>query len=70
MAPKFLCCLPLRFGVFVISLLQFLVTGGYAGFLWWAFWYESENDGEHFPCPYIVHFPDHTFTQPLLSQKP
>jgi hypothetical protein len=44
MAPKFLCCLPARFGVFIISLLQFLVCGGLAGFLWWALWYDSEND--------------------------
>jgi hypothetical protein len=44
MAPRFLCCLPLRLGVFVISLLQFLVCGGFAGFLWWALWYESDHD--------------------------
>ncbi|KAF8200715.1 hypothetical protein BJ912DRAFT_577623 [Pholiota molesta] len=36
MAAKFLCCLPLRFGVIVISFLQFLFCGAFAGLLWWA----------------------------------
>jgi len=46
---RFLCCLPLRFGVFVISFLQFLVCGGLAGFFWWALWYGAGNSCEHFP---------------------
>ncbi|KAF8895692.1 hypothetical protein CPB84DRAFT_1837113 [Gymnopilus junonius] len=36
MAAKFLCCLPLRLGVVVISFLQFLFCGAIAGSLWWA----------------------------------
>lgn len=49
MSPKFLCCLPVRLGVFLISFFQFLVSGGLAAFLWWALWSDSENDGEQFP---------------------
>ncbi|CAA7261656.1 unnamed protein product [Cyclocybe aegerita] len=44
MAAKFLCCLPLRLGVVVISFLQFLFSGAAAGLLWWALWYNHEND--------------------------
>jgi len=50
MAAKFLCCLPLRLGVIVISFLEFLLCGGSAGFLWWAVWYANKNtnsDREH-----------------------
>jgi len=36
MGAKFLCCLPLRLGVLVISVIQFLICGGVAGLLWWA----------------------------------
>ena len=53
MAAKFLCCLPLRLGVIVISFIQILVCGGYAGLLWWALWYDKEhaNDCKHVPLP-------------------
>jgi len=50
MAAKFLCCLPLRLGVIVISFLEFLLCGGSAGLLWWAVWYANKNtnsDREH-----------------------
>ncbi|KAJ7782787.1 hypothetical protein B0H16DRAFT_1682190 [Mycena metata] len=33
MAPKYLCCLPLRLGVLVISFLQFIASGAVAAFL-------------------------------------
>ena len=45
MGAKFLCCLPLRLGVLVISLIQFLVCGGVAGLLWWALCSNQNNDG-------------------------
>ncbi|KAH6914263.1 hypothetical protein BKA70DRAFT_1519944 [Coprinopsis sp. MPI-PUGE-AT-0042] len=35
MAAKFLCCLPLRLGVFIFTLLQFLVSGAAAGLFWY-----------------------------------
>ncbi|KAF9049930.1 hypothetical protein BJ165DRAFT_1525231 [Panaeolus papilionaceus] len=45
MAPKFLCCLPLRLGVAVISFIQFVFCGGTAGLLWWALWSnQAHND--------------------------
>jgi hypothetical protein len=46
MAAKFLCCLPLRLGVLVISFLQLLLSGGIAGILWWALWYANENSND------------------------
>jgi len=45
MGAKFLCCLPLRLGVLVISLIQFLICGGVAGLLWWALCVNQKNDG-------------------------
>jgi len=47
MAPKFLCCLPLRLGVFVISFIQFLLTGASAAFAWWILWYGDRHDIEN-----------------------
>ncbi|KAF8160845.1 hypothetical protein B0H34DRAFT_795703 [Crassisporium funariophilum] len=44
MTAKFLCCLSLRFGVIVISFIQFLFCGGFAGLLWWALWYGHKNN--------------------------
>ncbi|KAG6920018.1 hypothetical protein DXG01_010086 [Tephrocybe rancida] len=35
MGAKFLCCLPLRLGVLVIAFIQFVITGGAAGLVWW-----------------------------------
>jgi len=46
MAAKFLCCLPLRLGVLVISFLQFLLSGASAGILWWALWSANENSND------------------------
>ncbi|TFK44438.1 hypothetical protein BDQ12DRAFT_661196 [Crucibulum laeve] len=43
MAAKFLCCLPLRFGVLLISFLQFLASGATAGLVWWLLWYTNEH---------------------------
>ncbi|KAF9482105.1 hypothetical protein BDN70DRAFT_875388 [Pholiota conissans] len=43
MAAKFLCCLPLRFGVIVISFLQFFFSGALAGLLWWALIHASQQ---------------------------
>jgi hypothetical protein len=36
MSKHFCCCIPVRFGVFVFSLLQFLATGLVAGICWYA----------------------------------
>jgi len=44
MAPKFLCCLPLRFGVLVISFVQFILTVISAAFAWWFLWYADRHD--------------------------
>lgn len=44
MGAKFLCCLPLRLGVLVISVIQFLICGGVAGLLWWALCFNHKND--------------------------
>jgi hypothetical protein len=56
MAAKFLCCLPLRLGVIVISFIQFLLCGGFAGLQWWALWYANENanDCKHVYLPPIL----------------
>ncbi|RDB24742.1 hypothetical protein Hypma_007945 [Hypsizygus marmoreus] len=44
MGAKFLCCLPLRLGVLVISFIQFVVTGAVAGFLWWILYYADSHN--------------------------
>ncbi|KAF9524012.1 hypothetical protein CPB83DRAFT_774598 [Crepidotus variabilis] len=44
MSAKFLCCLPLRLGVLIISFLQFLLFGGLAGLTWYALWYDHKSD--------------------------
>lgn len=38
MAAKFLCCLPLRLGVLLFTLFQFLVCGAAGAFFWWAYY--------------------------------
>lgn len=51
MAAKFCCCLPLRLGVFIFTILQFLLTGAAAGLIWFAlftpeaddFWAQADN---------------------------
>ena len=44
MAAKFLCCLPLRLGVLIISFVQFLFAGAIAGLLWFSVWYSKEHE--------------------------
>ena len=39
MAAKFLFCLPLRLGVFLFTILQFLICGAAAGFDWYLVYY-------------------------------
>jgi len=46
MAAKFLCCLPLRLGVIVISLLQLLFCGALAVLLWWALLYAGKHGND------------------------
>ncbi|KJA20766.1 hypothetical protein HYPSUDRAFT_78186 [Hypholoma sublateritium FD-334 SS-4] len=46
MAAKFLCCLPLRLGVLIISFLQFLFCGAFAGLLWWALLYGAKHNSD------------------------
>jgi len=36
MGAKFLCCLPLRLGVAIFTIGQFLVAGAFAGLIWFA----------------------------------
>jgi hypothetical protein len=44
MSPKFCCCLPLRLGTLVITLIQFLLCGVAAGGFWYLLW-RSKDDG-------------------------
>ncbi|KAH9485160.1 hypothetical protein JR316_0002067 [Psilocybe cubensis] len=44
MAAKFLCCLPLRLGVIVISFCQFILCGALAGLLWFALAIAKEDN--------------------------
>ncbi|PPR02415.1 hypothetical protein CVT26_011383 [Gymnopilus dilepis] len=46
MAAKFLCCLPLRLGVVIISVLQFLFCGAFAGVLWWAICFAHKDQSD------------------------
>jgi len=46
MAAKFLCCLPLRLGVIIISFFQFLFCGALAGLLWWALWFAHDHKSD------------------------
>jgi hypothetical protein len=67
MAPKFCCCLPLRLGAMVISLLQFLFCGAAAG----GFWYllhliDTEVDREQFFSPPRIFF---FFTEIVQSTR-
>ncbi|EKM53270.1 uncharacterized protein PHACADRAFT_259499 [Phanerochaete carnosa HHB-10118-sp] len=41
MSRHFCCCIPVRFGVFVFSLFQFLVEGLWAAILWYSLHRES-----------------------------
>ncbi|KAF5351826.1 hypothetical protein D9756_007515 [Leucocoprinus leucothites] len=43
MSPKFCCCLPLRFGTLVISLIQFILCGLAAGAFWYLLWLTKEQ---------------------------
>ena len=49
MAAKFLCCLPLRLGVVIISVLQFLFCGAFAGVLWWAICFAHKDQSDRKP---------------------
>ncbi|KAF4621079.1 hypothetical protein D9613_000380 [Agrocybe pediades] len=51
MAPKFLCCLPLRLGVLVISLIQFVICGATAGLLWFFVHFLLENHDDQASLP-------------------
>jgi len=50
MAPKFLCCLPLRFGTFVITLVQLLVCGLAASGFWYLIWWTRDEGVCKFTC--------------------
>ncbi|KAJ8515375.1 hypothetical protein ONZ45_g2536 [Pleurotus djamor] len=43
MGAHFLCCLPLRLGVLVISVVQFFLLGLFAAATWYSYWYQSHN---------------------------
>ncbi|KAJ3570909.1 hypothetical protein NP233_g4104 [Leucocoprinus birnbaumii] len=43
MSPKFCCCLPLRLGTLVISLIQFALCGLAAGAFWWLLWWTKDQ---------------------------
>ncbi|KAF8653314.1 hypothetical protein AX16_004014 [Volvariella volvacea WC 439] len=44
MAAHFLCCLPLRLGVFIIGLLQFAISGVAAGLMWYAYYLNRQDN--------------------------
>jgi len=52
MSEHFCCCLPARFGVFVVSLLTLLVSAGTASAILWVL-----VNGTHSPFTPTVHFP-------------
>lgn len=62
MSKHFCCCIPVRAGVFLFSLLQFLATGFAAGFLWFVL------DREHFFFAIIPRTGSH-FVAVILSGK-
>ncbi|KAJ7039119.1 hypothetical protein C8F04DRAFT_318379 [Mycena alexandri] len=51
MAPKYLCCLPLRLGVLVISFLQFVASGAVAAFLVIALILNAEDKADAMNVP-------------------
>ncbi|PPQ77192.1 hypothetical protein CVT25_011038 [Psilocybe cyanescens] len=46
MAAKFLCCLPLRLGVIIISFCQFFFCGALAGLLWYTLSLARQNGND------------------------
>jgi hypothetical protein len=43
MGAKFLCCLPVRLGVLVVSFCQFFLSILAAGLLWWALHHDRKG---------------------------
>lgn len=41
----FCCCLPVRFGVFVLSIGSIIGSGAYAATIWYAIYSESNSFG-------------------------
>ena len=66
MAAKFLFCLPLRLGVILFTLFQFLAAGAASAFLWFIIWYLSNGKHGNDPCTSSATTPllDRPFTNP------
>ncbi|KAF7428499.1 hypothetical protein PC9H_007723 [Pleurotus ostreatus] len=46
MGAKFLCCLPLRLGVLLVSIVQFILNSLVAAIMWYSLWYVHEKSHE------------------------